>query len=604
MADHSSMRARTYTILEMRYSLGAGCRLADVVRAFLCTAVACGSSPTTPVSENEAGPPCLVSPFATGGSAINDWNDSCLGESTHLQVQAGDNRGTVITGISSAGISVGEERTICNSDGRVDDGVIAWSIEDQSSGSSNRIWIDYDDVASFSDRLYQDTGECLTFQYAQPSQDDPTLRRWLVHGARTRQARLKVQNLELFPWLVSAAITGNNNDWAPVESRDGSNYPEAGGTGSAVDYTMILASTVDTTGATVTGLATAGAGNTNTGKGEGAFRCLCNGGPGVITVTSRDPSSQAYNQFLLPDDLPITIQAFSTRCFWSSGAGWLSWDQGISANNLVGGSIPKGDSAGGTNTLTNSAITDVGGETTVGALSALDSSNPGGISGAQVLVQPTGAGLTASSFPGYDFAVEDTRSFDTTSSSIAYYGGVFELNASRAAGANELTAVALYATANNAQDNEAIVTGCGNIYFGQGCEMQQMEVNASKLDSSGEVIAEAALVVGGGDFTGTARRQTAASSSVPTTSSGSLSSDSSNFQGRVSSPTATSVTLTYGGGAIGSTSHCYYAVESSTIQPIGMTVNPGATSVQFLCYLTTTGNATTCPTFSYQCWGH
>ncbi|HEY3807789.1 MAG TPA: hypothetical protein VGL61_34630 [Kofleriaceae bacterium] len=545
--------------------------------------------------------PCIVDAFKTGAPPVNDWSPACLSTGSMVQVQAGDNQGTLITGIDATGMSVGDERTICNANGTADAGVIAWSVEDASSLPNNRIWLAHDHKTTFEDRIYQGTGDCLTFVYTQPNQSNPATYRWLVRDGRVRQNRLTVQNLELFPWIVAAGVTGTNDDWAPVDTEI---YPQAGGTGSAIDYTMILASTADVEGATLTGLASAGSGNLNSGKGEGATKCIYNDGPGVIRLTSEDSASHSYNRFLLPDDVAITIQVHSTRCFWSEGGAWTLLGQALSGEALSATHVIKGGGTGGTtNELVNSAIVDDGTSTSVGPLSVLDSSAATSVVNESLMsLRPTGAGVTDPA--PYNMLVQDFRTFDTSSSPISYFNTISLAEGTRSAGENDLTQVALYADARGGQRNEAIETGCGDLYFGAGCQSSTAYVNTARLDTSAEGIVETTLGVGGGDFTGTTRQQLAEASILPRVTHGTLSSDSSNFIGRITGISASSTTLIFGGSGFSTTAHCFIQGEGDSASPIGFTVRPSNTAPIIMCWRDGAGLAVPCPDLSYQCWGH
>jgi hypothetical protein len=272
-------------------------------------------------------PMCYTGIFATDGPRIDNWDPACLVTNSVIGGQAGDNEGTLLTGIAavthgpattiavasngqslpqatinvasttgfssvtslagtvytvyvttgagqqtvactgvtsttftgctggsgamstggavSGGFDVGTIRTICDINGTADAGIISLSLDDANSIANNRIRNGVQQGgAALEDRLIIDTGQCMTLIYSAPVQADTTIRRWMPSGVTTRSSRLKLQNFEMWPFALPAAITGTQNDYNPTAcaSPIGGSCLNSGST-SFVDYSWATLTT-------------------------------------------------------------------------------------------------------------------------------------------------------------------------------------------------------------------------------------------------------------------------------------------------------------------------------------------------------------------------
>jgi hypothetical protein len=537
--------------------------------------------------------PCIVPAFAIGAGPFNNWNPGCLATNRLIQVTCADNNGTWITGIDAVDnpttIGVGSKVTVCNENATEDAGSCVFGLDDTQSVAGNRIWYGNRTSTTWTDRFRLGTGDCATFRYAQPNQADPTIFRWVIESTVLNVYRSKIQNLAVFPPATPAAITGTVHDWSPVPC-SAVGYPaggscEDGGSTDFSDYSFIDIATVDGTGATIGGMVP-GPG-LNSGKNEFQFKWLFNAGPGPIKILNQDAGSAFSNRFSLPNSMNIMIPVLQAKLFVWIDASWV----------LIGSTFSQFDN---------------GVTTTIGPLQVADSPNPtlSTVGVADVLINPIGTGQTDP--PSYLLGVrDDSLSIDTTGAAKTVYGVVALAQATRSAGANPLTNVALFGNASGAQVNYALMSQAGSIYFAQGGDAGTFYDNHAYFDENKGIKAEGigaggletALTLCGGDFNGNAQSQLA-SAALPTANHGTLSGDASNFQGEVTGVGANqSVTLTFGGGGFGTTSHCHLTVEGSST--VGMQVSTVSnTAPVFSCFTLATGAGANCPNFVYQCWGH
>lgn len=621
--------------------------------------------------------------FTTGGAQQNDYNPASLKTNTIIQVQAGDNTGTLLTGLDAidngasttiasgsngaslpqatinvantsgfaaylgnyviyvttgagqqtvtctgttgttftgcsggsgsmstggsvlGGLAVGTFRILCNLHAPADDGVLALSNEDTSSQPNNRILLPGGGkyTSTNEDRFGMGGSQCMPLVYMQPDQATPSARRWILVGTHGRGGRITAQMLELFPWTQPAALTSgaNANNWNPTDtcpqvSGGAGGSCEAGASKQFADYSMVIATTSTSSNATITGMVGPGG---NSGKGEGFVKCIENAGPGPITFTNADSNSTSTNQFNLPNAASVVMRPNDIRCFWTNGSSWVLIGSALSSASLTTNVIPK---ATDINTLGPSAITDNGTGTTIGAVAVADSATQN--TATFLAVQPSGTGLTSNA--GVDIGITDNRTFNTTGGGISINGISSVLGATRSAGSNNLTNVSIIAQATGGQVNYSWQS-VGDEYHGLGGAINNFLINMASghyVDSGDSLKVEKTLYVGGGDFTSTTHQEIAQGQVVPTVNHGTLSADSSNFVGDVSSIGAnTSVTLTFGGGGFGTTSHCMVTVEGSAT--VGIQVSTvSATAPVFSCFTLASGAAANCPNFTYQCWGH
>jgi hypothetical protein len=559
-------------------------------------------------------PVCIITPFPTGGPLISNFDpsgvDSISGAACDITnygtfyVTAGDNQGTRIDGIQSAthALPRGTVRTFCNINGTADDGTIGWVVNGSTASAGNQVLTGWSSAVTWTDTLDTHTGDCTSF-ILQPQGAGPT-NAWTPLGARMRQWRETIANLELFPATTPAAITGIVNDWNPMDTT-----PQAAAPGTFGDYSLVNASTVDASGATLTGMQHgAGAGGT-TGKGEGQIKCLLNSGPGPITIPHHSGSSSPSNYFTNAGGIAIQIQVSQIDCFLTFGASWFLIGSSLSSAGIANNAIPKMQNLGiadsTSNELTASALLDNGTVTTVGPLQVADSANPTSVmvGNPYFVIAPSGTQTTPPSY-----VIEATSAALTISTAgHTLYGLVSLAYATNAAGTN----VAIFGDTTGAATNYALMTQRGSVYLAQGGDPGTFYDNHVYFDENKGIKAEGigaggletALTLCGGDFNGNVQSQIA-SCVVPSANHGTLSGDASNYQGEVTGVGAnTSVTLTFGGGGFATTAHCHLTVEGSST--VGMQISTVSnTAPVFSCFTLATGVAANCPNFVYQCWGH
>lgn len=562
---------------------------------------------TTNVKEVVSTPPCLAGAFTTNGPIQADWNPTCTNGGSFanhslILIQAGDNNGSIVTGLAAVANSlpVGSERTICDVNGTADDGSITFPIEDPSSVASNRFWIDNNGASVFTDRLRLATGSCITFVYEQPVQVDPTVFRWVPKQTVVASYHSKIQNLEVWPRMLITNITGTNNDWGPDTNCTpplGSVLPqcEAGGSGLFVDSSFVVVTTLDATGATITGMTGPGG---NSGKNEGQFKWITNGGPGVVTITNQDGGSLAANRFLLPNTTSITIPVNETRAFYTNGSGWILVGTGIVSTATTANALIKvGANA---NQHVASLVIDNGTATTIGAVNIQDSISQNTAAGF-ITVVPSGTGLTSNA--GNDISVLDNRTFNTTAGGITVSGFASVVGATRSAGANPLTGIASTFQCTGATTCYARQSTGGSIYDGLGPATPVDYHNSSDFDVSAVGKIETTVYTGGGDFTGTTRQQLQPCGTAPTVNVGTLSTDSNNCYGTITAIGAnTSFTLTYGATGFATLSRCWFTFHGATAAVITNST-PSKTAPVFSCF-DMAGAPLNCPDLDYQCQGH
>jgi hypothetical protein len=544
----------------------------------------------TTTTHNFNEPPCVVPDFVIGAGPFNDWNPACLATNKLLKVTCADNNGTFLTGIDAVdnAFPIGKEVTVCNENATEDDGACVFGIENTGSVASNRIWYGTRTGTLFTDRFRVDTGQCATFRYAQPNSADPTIKRWVVESVVLGIYRTKIQNLSIFPFAQPAAITGTVEDWSPTPCAVplGGSCPDGGSTDFA-DYSLVIIPTVDATGATIGGMDT-GPG-ANSGKNEGQIKILHSGGPGPLTIIQQSGGSLVKNRFFFPtnSDNSMVIPVGQDRIFWTTGSGWT----------LIGSQF--------------SGI-DTGKRTVQGPMQVADHSNASlaDVGIAYFSVTPTGTGLLPASSPAYVIeATTDGVSYDTTAAAAGPFNFVALAHATRSAGANLLLNTGVYSDATGGTINRALTTQGGGVYTGIGGDPNTFYDNHVYIDENKGIKAEGigagglevALTVCGGDFNGNTQSQVV-SAIAPTANHCTVSTDASNFMGRLTSCGAnSSVTLTFGGGGFGTTSHCWFNASSATVRVYTSTFSN--TAPVFSC-VDGTGTAQNCPDFEYQCWGH
>lgn len=128
--------------------------------------------------------------------------------------------------------------------------------------------------------------------------------------------------------------------------------------------------------------------------------------------------------------------------------------------------------------------------------------------------------------------------------------------------------------------------------------------NTTQLEGIGAGGLETALEVCSGTTNVTTRAALVSCVAPSSVDNGTLSSDATNFIGRVTAiGTHTSVTLTFGAGGFSTTAHCFHEIANNN-GALGIWITPSKTAPVFNCFDTTTGLAANCSDFEYHCWGH
>jgi len=539
----------------------------------------------------------------TDGRRLDDWHPPDLGLTTVLQVQAGDNHGNYITGIDAVGadIQIGTRITICNANAPQDDGILSFGAEDEHSQPNNRIWppgYGRNNGQVATTRFTIGPSECDDLIYLQPDQADSTAKRWIVLGPASRLSNTAIKQLGFFPYSRPEPIAGSVDDWDPDDTcpaliggpLDGT--CEGGGGVASTSYTVVLASTVDEAGATITGLKYM---SSKQSDGQGPVKLVFNLGPGDLRLPNNDSGSSPMDRFTMRtggNTSDIVLKPFVGAMFFHlrDAGGWMPMshsDYLFDSRNV---------------TMTKGLLVSGRDETSGSSNAILTVDN------------------TEQSRPSMDYRnafVRDVGSYDTTNSSMIAFGLVVAADGTRSAGANTVTNVALDLVAGRGDDNYALWTEAGDVYFGRGQQMSRMYANTAMLDVTGQTKVESTLTLGGGEFTGEAHAAVAAASAVPVLDRGSLTHDSSNFVGRVENVGPhTSVRMAFGDGGFVETSHCITQITTTSISWVEPThghgpglgdliiVDPSATEPRFNCFASASHSPAYCPNFEYQCWGH
>jgi len=521
-----------------------------------------------------------VFPTNTSGSKIDNWSPTDLATKPVLQVQAGDDHGTLITGIDAigSGLAVGTTRIVCNTNAPQDDGVIAFSAEGSTSAPNNRIWTPgygRNSAQTAVDRKLIGPSECATLVYIQPDQSDPTVNRWVFADSNGRQGATQIAQLGIFPASYPAAISGTVNNWDPDDACAGVAGPlntstcEAGLNIASASRSLIMISTTSSTAVTITGLKY---NNSQYADGNGPVKILVNMGPGNVTLATTT-GSLANNQFQIgsgANTYDIVLPPNGSAIFWHQ--------------RDTGGWIPIGhqDSVFDRSATFRQGLTAVAGSSSY----AIDST-----------ISTTGR--TAGAYLAH---LLDSGSTNTTGGAITNTGLASVMGATRSAGASSVTNIAGIFQASGGQTNYAWQS-VGDEYHGLGSQSSFVFVNTLDADFAAAAEVETTFSVGGGAFTSTTRKQIAKQSTAPTVNHGTLAADSGNFVGEITGIGAfTSVTLTFGASGYGTSSHCIAQAEGATAFAITVST-VSKTAPVFSCF-DMAGTAANCPDFNYQCWGH
>jgi hypothetical protein len=500
---------------------------------------------------------------------FNDWSPPNFASGTPVLVQASDNSGTTITGLDATGVRVGDIHTICNFGGHEDASTVALSNLDPRSQPQNRFIVpgggDRSTVPNVSMVYKIGIDECTDVVYAQPDYADPSFTAWIVKDGHVRFAQAFIQKLQLYPMISPAPITGSVNDYNPInagieaytcDSGSGTTSPCSvdGSDGTLQGTTVVNLSTVDASGATITGLKYVDGPHGDLGP----VIVLFNMGPGNIVLSDTDPTSAPLDQFAFsPAGIAsitlapgrVSVMLYHRR----DTGGWLElnhsdgvFDSTVRANH---GAQFYGQDP--TQPIGTSWMTDLYADNITLARSVPGVSNF----------------ITA--------ATRDTGSYDTTASQVSVYGLFAGLTDTRSAGTNALINTSGYFSAVGGTKNYAIYTDTGDVVLNAG---------------GGTTTIAGPVSLGGG---------ATASPGVPSVDSGVLGPGSTDFVGNIKSIGANSkVTLTYS-QPFAQRSWC---VAQPNIAPELIVVTNSATAPTFACF-DMQGVAASCTDFTYNCWG-
>jgi hypothetical protein len=517
-----------------------------------------------------------LSPASTVGqlayeTIFSNWAPTGLQTTTMLMVTGSDDSGTIITGIDSTNIQVGDVRTICNVNGPNDDSTVALTNLDARSLIANRILTPgagrIVDAAQID--FYIGPDECTDVVYAQPDFTDSTVKYWVVKGSRQRFSSVVTQQLQFYNGLLGTAITGTINNYAmtpvaPYACSPGAvSCYESANNGNPELSTMLFLQTVDGTGAVLTGL------NYTVGKPSavGPVKILVNVGPGPVTLKNIGAGSTSINQFgfsntggteydivMQPNGPPVMLYHVRDSGHWIQiGHNDYVFDaQVVTARNGI--SLKRGTAA-----------------------VALDMQNT------------AAATATQSTY----VRVIDSGTYATGGTAFTTTGITVSITATRASGTGALTNIGAQLAATGGQDNYSLITTTGKIYLGQGGGTTLMYVNFPYVNLAHDLKTEGNFVLGNGDFAGATTAHMVTSGTVPVLSSCGTSPTivGSDVAGRfVTGAGATACTMTF--------ARTYTIAPSCTLQPSGSATLPTCT---FSATAITCSLAAPATTYNYIC---
>ncbi len=443
-------------------------------------------------------------PTDTSGSKIDNWSPTGLATSSILKVMAGDNTGTLITGIDAIGqsIPVGTTRTICNTQAAQDAGTVSFLSESTDSTANNRIWAPgYGRLgaAQTNNELVRiGPSECVSMVYLTVYEADLSIKRWVFIGTNARSATFDATRLGLWPHLIPAAIgPGTVNDWDPA-CQTPVNGVMCGfnGYNDSLTYSVIVVTTTDGDGVSLGGMKLYQDDST---MSLGMLRLIINGGPGPITFLHQAAGSSPTMLFTNPNGADIKIVAGQSQLFIARG-GWYPIGAPFYATQTGGNRIMVSD---GTNTFrgadaTTDAMTDNG---TTFQINPNISVPHSATAANQVTVDASSAvGRTVgqSLFRASDSAVI------TTAATIDHFGFVAAMAPTRAGGGViNLYASYFAATPSSGVNAIALATaGGGSVYMGLG-GAPFMYGNFTDTDFGGRLSTIGNFRVGASAFGGT-----------------------------------------------------------------------------------------------------
>jgi hypothetical protein len=561
---------------------------------------------------------------------LDNWNPSCLATNTFVQVAASDNSGTYITGIDAVGnhLPVGSVLHICNEDTPRDAGVLIFRNLNPASTIGNRILTpgagrqrnctatpttycqqDSDcpsvDASNTCAEIDSDFAvgpdQCVTLEYINAGAENALQWPEWILTAQERMNSVTLQNLNFYPILYTDELDGSVDDYSPTCTSTGGSASCAaihaytcsqgndagvvcGEAGDNLDFQSNAQIYLDvgSGGATILGFhypTPVAHPIVPSANNQGLYKWICNVGAGSLTIKNLASSFALDN---IDDgahgDNRGDFVVLPSECFeiyhqrdignWQVQGKRDPYFHERDVNITKGVAISGGDPNAG---IANSTL-------------FVDKTSP----------------LNATAFLAYfrDVAVDSSPS-GITSTTLAVVA-----NATNIGGGTQHN-LALETSALNGSSPTGLQVDNGGIFGGADSELPFIWYKSpdSEFDQALDVgttltCGQAHNLVGP-----TVTAQHFACSTVPSVNNGTLSADANNFDGDVTSISATSVTLTFGGGGYANFAHCTTQVQGSATVGINEST-VSATAPVFSCFTYATGTSATCPNFTYHCPGH
>lgn len=317
------------------YAGTSACSTSAIASLSAAGAATCASSPsfTKATAQRVNFSPVDSVGSLTFQSSLDNYNfSSGVGAYLNIEFEASDNSGSVVTGIDSSSLSVGDIVSLCNMNAPTDDGVVALTCEDGNSLPNNQIKTPNcgrlgNGAAS---RFIVENDRCVWLQWMQPDQGDSTNHKFILVGGGGRTSQQITQLASWFPTMLTEHITGTVEDWDPFNQYSPVNAAQNTTIAVASNGAALPQATINV--ASTTGFMTSGSGNTTIASGS--------------------------NGIALPQ---ATINAASTTGFYSGGTIYVTTSGGVQVVTCTGTtSTTFTGCSGGTGTMsTSGAITGI-----------------------------------------------------------------------------------------------------------------------------------------------------------------------------------------------------------------------------------------------------
>lgn len=238
---------------------------------------------------------------------IDDWSDPAIATNTAIVWKGADWPATRFTGIDATGVVAGDVRIFLNlSVSGIDCGQVVLKHDHSGSSQNNRILCP--GCKDFYIPVYG--AVVMVYQAAIPG---VTGSRWCVVDSKGWAGSSVMQSLNIYPSLLTDAVSGQLNDWNPtgvrLEEFIDADEGIAGGSNVLQDYSLIKVVTsapVDLTG--IGGVN----GSNNIPTDWGPVKILINYGPHPITLHHQHAGSLEYHRLSLPQSRPLTLRQYES----------------------------------------------------------------------------------------------------------------------------------------------------------------------------------------------------------------------------------------------------------------------------------------------------